>query len=182
MPFGARLQDHVRRLHSFIRSQRTGFSVKVQPLTLLFIAFGLYCKDIITDYHPASQVKKQTRTSRRRISARGSHLSCLVNQKRLELVCGACYDGITADGPVVGKGLSMNIQRQPAAANTAKITALYERLSREDILTGDSLSIQNQRDILENYAAQNGFTNIRHLSRFAREHVQAGVYLELFRQ
>jgi DNA invertase Pin-like site-specific DNA recombinase len=111
----------------------------------------------------------------------------------------------------------MNIQRQPSTANTAKITALYERLSREDILTGDSLSIQNQRDILESYAAQHGFINIRHfsddgtsgvsfdregwqklmaeveagnvgaiitkdLSRFAREHVQAGVYLELFRQ
>ncbi len=45
---------------------------------------------------------------------------------------------------------------------TGKITALYSRLSREDILDGDSLSIQNQRDILENYAAKNGFANTRH--------------------
>ena len=43
-----------------------------------------------------------------------------------------------------------------------KITALYSRLSREDMLTGDSLSIKNQRDILDNYAAQNGFTHTRH--------------------
>ena len=45
---------------------------------------------------------------------------------------------------------------------TGGITALYGRLSKEDILTGDSLSIQNQREILETYAAQNGFTHTRY--------------------
>ena len=34
-----------------------------------------------------------------------------------------------------------------------KITALYERLSRDDDLTGDSNSILNQKAYLENYAA-----------------------------
>lgn len=98
-----------------------------------------------------------------------------------------------------------------------KITALYSRLSREDMLTGESLSIQNQHEILETYAAQHGFANTRHfsddgttgvrfdrdgwqqlidevdagnvsaiickdLSRLGREHIQAGMYLELFRQ
>lgn len=43
-----------------------------------------------------------------------------------------------------------------------KITALYERLSRDDELEGDSNSIINQKDMLENYAKQNGFGNIRH--------------------
>lgn len=43
-----------------------------------------------------------------------------------------------------------------------KITALYERLSRDDELTGESNSIINQKEMLENYAAQNGFSNIRH--------------------
>jgi len=82
---------------------------------------------------------------------------------------------------------------------------------------GDSLSIKNQREILEGYAAQHGFSNIRHfyddgttgvhfdrdgwqqlieeveagnvatvitkdLSRLGREHIQAGMYLELFRR
>ncbi len=45
-----------------------------------------------------------------------------------------------------------------------KITALYSRLSKEDMLAGESQSIQNQREILETYAVQNGFTNIRHFS------------------
>lgn len=42
------------------------------------------------------------------------------------------------------------------------ITALYERLSRDDDLTGDSNSILNQKAYLENYAAQHGYTNIAH--------------------
>ena len=43
-----------------------------------------------------------------------------------------------------------------------KITALYERLSRDDDLSGESNSIKNQKAILEDYAKKNGFTNIRH--------------------
>lgn len=43
-----------------------------------------------------------------------------------------------------------------------KIDALYERLSRDDELSGESNSIVNQKIMLENYAAQNGFSNIRH--------------------
>lgn len=44
-----------------------------------------------------------------------------------------------------------------------KYTILYERLSREDSRADDSLSIQNQRDFLENYAEQNGLKPYRHL-------------------
>ena len=40
-----------------------------------------------------------------------------------------------------------------------KITALYCRLSQEDMRQGDSDSIINQRMILENYAKENGFEN-----------------------
>ncbi|MDL2254255.1 recombinase family protein [Ruminococcaceae bacterium OttesenSCG-928-I18] len=43
-----------------------------------------------------------------------------------------------------------------------KITALYERLSRDDDLSGESNSIKNQKSILEDYAKQNGFINVRH--------------------
>ena len=43
-----------------------------------------------------------------------------------------------------------------------KITALYERLSRDDEAVGDSNSIINQKRYLEDYAAQKGFTNCRH--------------------
>ena len=109
----------------------------------------------------------------------------------------------------------MNKQnRQP---NNTKITALYSRLSMEDELSGDSMSIQNQNAFLEEYAAKNGFTNIRHfiddgktgvhferngwkqlvagveagnvaacivtdMTRFGRDHVQMGAYMEMFRK
>lgn len=43
-----------------------------------------------------------------------------------------------------------------------KITALYERLSRDDEQFGDSASIVNQKKMLESYAKDNGFNNIRH--------------------
>lgn len=46
--------------------------------------------------------------------------------------------------------------------SNGKITALYERLSRDDELQGDSNSIINQKAMLESYARQNGFMNVRH--------------------
>ena len=45
-----------------------------------------------------------------------------------------------------------------------KITALYERLSRDDELQGESNSITNQKAFLEEYARKNGFLNIRHFT------------------
>ena len=45
---------------------------------------------------------------------------------------------------------------------TVSYTHLYERLSRDDDLTGDSNSILNQKRYLESYAAQRGYTNIVH--------------------
>jgi len=47
--------------------------------------------------------------------------------------------------------------------DTEKITALYERLSRDDeMASGDSNSIIHQKQMLEAYAAQHGFTNCVH--------------------
>ena len=43
-----------------------------------------------------------------------------------------------------------------------KITALYERLSRDDDLAGESNSILNQKAYLENYAVQHGYTPFAH--------------------
>jgi DNA invertase Pin-like site-specific DNA recombinase len=42
------------------------------------------------------------------------------------------------------------------------ITALYERLSQEDKLEGESNSIANQKKILERYCKEHGYTGIRH--------------------
>ena len=44
----------------------------------------------------------------------------------------------------------------------SKITALYERLSRDDDQAGDSNSIINQKKYLESYAAQRGYENCVH--------------------
>lgn len=45
-----------------------------------------------------------------------------------------------------------------------KITALYERLSRDDEMQGESNSIKNQKEYLEDFARKNGFRNIRHFT------------------
>ena len=45
-----------------------------------------------------------------------------------------------------------------------KITALYERLSRDDELQGESNNIINQKKYLEDYARQFDFRNIRHFT------------------
>ena len=45
-----------------------------------------------------------------------------------------------------------------------EFTALYERLSHDDELQGESNSISNQKAMLEDYARKNGFTGIRHFT------------------
>lgn len=45
-----------------------------------------------------------------------------------------------------------------------KITALYERLSRDDEQAGESNAILNQKMYLEEYTRQKGLRNIRHFS------------------
>ena len=45
-----------------------------------------------------------------------------------------------------------------------KITPLYERLSRDDELQGESNSISNQKALLEDYARRNGFPNPTHFT------------------
>lgn len=49
-----------------------------------------------------------------------------------------------------------------AKQTEGKITALYERLSRDDELNGDSNSVINQKIQLEEYAANHGFFNCQH--------------------
>lgn len=51
---------------------------------------------------------------------------------------------------------------QTVGQDSQKITALYERLSRDDDQVGDSNSIVNQKKYLESYAAQRDYTNVRH--------------------
>lgn len=52
----------------------------------------------------------------------------------------------------------------PKTSARQLITALYERLSRDDELQGESNSILNQKKYLEDYARAQGFTNIRHFT------------------
>ena len=45
-------------------------------------------------------------------------------------------------------------------SRTSRITALYERLSRDDDLTGESNSITNQKKYLEDYACLKYFLSL----------------------
>ena len=54
----------------------------------------------------------------------------------------------------------MNRTRQTTDKSKNRITALYERLSRDDELAGDSNSIVNQKKMLEDYAKSNGYTDL----------------------
>ena len=61
----------------------------------------------------------------------------------------------------IGKLTSSELQKYVFVKTVAKkeeikITALYERLSRDDEQAGESNSIQNQKKYLEEYARQKG--------------------------
>ena len=56
------------------------------------------------------------------------------------------------------KGLSTEAEEEG-------LTALYERLSQEDKLDGESNSIANQKKILERYCKDHGITAYRHYDR-----------------
>lgn len=58
----------------------------------------------------------------------------------------------------------MNRTRQTTDKSKNRITALYERLSRDDELAGDSNSIVNQKKMLEDYAKCNGYTDLVHFT------------------
>lgn len=52
----------------------------------------------------------------------------------------------------------------PKIRGINRVTALYERLSKDDEQQGESNSIVNQKEYLAEYASKNGFTNIRHFT------------------
>ena len=58
--------------------------------------------------------------------------------------------------------LQFYMQDSGTGAQEEGITALYERLSQEDKLDGESNSIANQKKILERYCKDHGYTAIRH--------------------
>ena len=58
--------------------------------------------------------------------------------------------------------LQFYVRDQQQNAQDEGITALYERLSQEDKLEGESNSIANQKKILERYCREHGYTAIRH--------------------
>ncbi len=52
----------------------------------------------------------------------------------------------------------------PKIRDMNRIAALYERLSKDDEQQGESNSITNQKQYLEEFARKNGFTNVQHFT------------------
>ena len=69
----------------------------------------------------------------------------------------------------------MNRTRQTTDKSKNRITALYERLSRDDELAGDSNSIVNQKKMLEDYAKSNGYTDLVHFTDDGYSSASSGV-------
>ena len=67
--------------------------------------------------------------------------------------------------------------KQAVGQDPNKITALYERLSRDDDQVGDSNSIVNQKKYLEGYAEQRGYTNIITKTHTGKTTLVKGVFL-----
>ena len=64
----------------------------------------------------------------------------------------------------IGKSPKTYNEERRIRMDTRMITALYERLSRDDDVEGESNSIQNQKKLLEDYAKQHGFPNPVHFT------------------
>ena len=52
----------------------------------------------------------------------------------------------------------------PKIRDFDRVTALYERLSKDDEQQGESNSILNQKRFLEDFARKSGMTNIKHFT------------------
>lgn len=55
-------------------------------------------------------------------------------------------------------------QKVPKIRDFDRVTALYERLSKDDEQQGESNSILNQKRLLEDFARKSGMTNIKHFT------------------
>ena len=78
----------------------------------------------------------------------------------------------------------MNRTRQTTDKSKNRITALYERLSRDDELAGDSNSIVSQKKMLEDYAKSNGYTDLVHFTDdgYSGENFDRPGWKEMLRQ
>ena len=74
-----------------------------------------------------------------------------------------CY-GIDFDNVTFNYTQEMCIRDRGTAMRNEKITPLYERLSRDDELQGESNSISNQKQMLEDFARRNGLPNPTHFT------------------
>ena len=55
-------------------------------------------------------------------------------------------------------------QKVPKIRDFDRVTALYERLSKDDEQQGESNSILNQKRFLEDFARKSGMKNIKHFT------------------
>ena len=74
------------------------------------------------------------------------------------------YDTMSHGNPVLADCPPEKEDITLAKQSDTDITALYERLSRDDELQGDSNSIVHQKTMLERYCRENGLKNVRHFT------------------
>lgn len=86
----------------------------------------------------------------------------MINKKYIDFKTDFGYNDVAENFcNTLSIGLTKEMEVKMIQSNQ-KITALYCRLSRDDETQGDSNSIQNQKNILSNYANQNGFFNLKY--------------------
>ena len=73
-------------------------------------------------------------------------------------------DILSISNPVMADCPPMKEDYEMTRQSDTDITALYERLSRDDDQQGDSNSILHQKAMLEKFARENHFRNIRHFT------------------
>ena len=74
------------------------------------------------------------------------------------------FHGLSGDWEVSYNIIPTLMKGAQAMRKNEKITALYERLSRDDDQQGESNSISNQKSYLEETARRNGHTCLRHFT------------------